>query len=218
MACHEAAEYAAWRGMRLPTAREWFRIASGTRGRRWPWGDFAKASAAHTLELGLEGTSPVGAFELGRSPLGVYDMIGKVAEWVAGEWETRDPQTDPRPGVEPASIVDGGDELTWALGGSSLTRARWLIVANDRENAQLLHRGHRAIDVGLRLVVDARTHLSRAATRLAVGALPERRLLAIGRTWGRDAAAWLARLAEETTAPGERAVLAALAKGAQEGP
>ncbi|MBT5713176.1 SUMF1/EgtB/PvdO family nonheme iron enzyme, partial [Candidatus Poribacteria bacterium] len=58
-------------------------------------------------------TAPVGSYEAGRSPYGIHDMAGNVAEWVA-DWYSdsyyaRSPSTDP-PGPEAGQrrIVRGG--------------------------------------------------------------------------------------------------------------
>ena len=82
MTLAEAREFAAWRGMRLPTAIEWIYLAAGPRAGEWPWGANPRESVANTATLGLFRTVPVGSFESGRSPGGLYDMLGNVWEWV----------------------------------------------------------------------------------------------------------------------------------------
>lgn len=78
----DARSYAAWRRKRIPTAAEWEWAARGRGSRRFPWGDHEPASIlANTLELGHRSPTPVGLFESGKSPFGVYDMIGNVEEW-----------------------------------------------------------------------------------------------------------------------------------------
>ena len=79
----DAQAYATWRGRRLPTAAEWTFAARGPLGVRFPWGDAYQTYMANTKELLLGRPTPVGLFEGGRSPVGVYDLVGNVKEWTA---------------------------------------------------------------------------------------------------------------------------------------
>jgi formylglycine-generating enzyme required for sulfatase activity len=88
----EAEAFCQARGGRLPTEEEWMMAAaSGAKpARRYPWGDTGAVCrrAAWGLDTGpcaLSGDGPdtVGAHPDGDSPLGLHDLAGNVAEWVA---------------------------------------------------------------------------------------------------------------------------------------
>lgn len=198
MTLSEARRFAAWRGMRLPTPSEWMFCALGPERRLFPWGAYERQdSVANTLEVGLGRPAPVGTFEGGKTPRGLYDMLGNVAEWVDGDVLARDGA--PAPG--------GEDGLISALGGSfrSWSRPIFQPLRGDDPFAEAylarrLHPRARLDDVGLRCVGRAAEVLPRLAARVAVRGDARARLVALGERWGRAAVPVLADLATEEPA------------------
>jgi len=89
---HDAVSYCEWKGnklrakYRLSTEEEWEKAARGTDGRIFPWGS---KWIAENLNSGAHAgsTTSVGQFPLGKSPYGLYDMVGNAFEWTSTPWQ-----------------------------------------------------------------------------------------------------------------------------------
>ena len=105
----DASAYAAWRGLRLPTADEWERAARGNGDRLYPWGMTFDAARTNTEESGQEGTTVVAQYAGDVSPFDVIGMGGNVTEWTS----------------TPMVAADG--EAGFVVSGGS-----WLEIGRDR--------------------------------------------------------------------------------------
>jgi formylglycine-generating enzyme required for sulfatase activity len=113
---NDAAAYAAWSGLRLPTEAEWeYAARGGLVQARFPWGEELTPGGRHmcnvwqgtfptvnTLDDGYLGTAPVDAFP--PNAFGLHNVVGNVWEWCADVFEP--------PGVAgDARVIRGGSYL-----------------------------------------------------------------------------------------------------------
>jgi formylglycine-generating enzyme required for sulfatase activity len=121
----QAAAYAQWKSLRLPTEAEYHRAAFGTpegEERAYPWGDAAPDETRGNFGFERFDPVPVGSYPAGASAWGINDLIGNGWEWTCTPFA-------PLPGFRPmisyplysADFFDGGHFVM--KGASPVTHA-----------------------------------------------------------------------------------------------
>jgi formylglycine-generating enzyme required for sulfatase activity len=121
----QAASYAAFHGVSLPTEAQWHRAAYGDRPCRYPWGNSPPDELHGNFDSRRFDPAPVAAHPAGASPNGVEDLLGNGWEWTSTPFR-------PFPGFEPFPFYRGysadffDDDHYVLKGGSPRTDAAFL--------------------------------------------------------------------------------------------
>jgi serine/threonine-protein kinase len=108
---HQAREYAAWVGGRLPTEAEWEYACRGPGRYLYPWGTRLPDGTLLNYADNVGDTTKVGSYPEGASRCGALDMSGNVWEWTQSLYQ--DYPYDPADGREDldtdgARVLRGG--------------------------------------------------------------------------------------------------------------
>lgn len=135
---NDASAFCRWTEKRLPTEGEWEKAARGTLGYAFPWGNEFDSSNSNNPQSESKGTKPVGSYEKGKSPYGLYDMSGNVWEWTSTWYMPHPSNKIPSTKYGKTNrVIKGGswfDCLAYGCGISALAYNRGAVVPTTRNN------------------------------------------------------------------------------------
>jgi ergothioneine biosynthesis protein EgtB len=129
----EAAAYARWKGLRLPTEAEFHRAAYGTPSgeeRDQPWGREAPSARFGCFDFADWDPAPAGSHPAGRSAWGIEDLVGNGWEWTSTIFDGF-PGFQPIPSY-PEYSADFFDGKHIVMKGASPATARELVRRSFR--------------------------------------------------------------------------------------
>jgi len=108
----EAEAYARWCGKELPTEAQWEFAARGRDNRRYPWGSLPPSSTRANYADFIGMPTMVSMHDDGKTPDGLLDMAGNVAEWTVDAYVPYSKAAEVGPEkareLEPRRAVRGG--------------------------------------------------------------------------------------------------------------